>query len=76
MLEETEKKQLKRLMPVGAEVAPEGKGVHFRVWAPEATKVDVVFAKGAKTTPLKKEGGGYYSGWVPAPRLDRFTNFN
>ncbi len=75
MLEETEKKQLKRLMPVGAEVAPEGKGVHFRVWAPEATKVDVVFAKGAKTASLKKEGGGYYSGWVAGAKAGSLYKF-
>ena len=30
-------------MPVGAEIAPEG-GVHFRVWAPRAARVDVKLA--------------------------------
>src|SRR5262249_45936842 len=31
-----------RRLPVGAEVAPDGSGVHFRVWAPDRRRVEVV----------------------------------
>ncbi len=50
-------------MPVGAEIAPEG-GVHFRVWAPRATRVDVKLAD--RQVRLDAEGEGYHSGTVPA----------
>ena len=49
-------------MPVGAEVAPEG-GVHFRVWAPRAARVEVDL--GDRDVPLDAERGGYHAGLVP-----------
>lgn len=61
-----------RRVPVGAEVQPSG-GVHFRVWAPKAREVEVVFdrlragasdARGA-AVKLAAEDRGYYSGHVP-----------
>ena len=56
--------QLNRRLPVGAEVVP-GQGVHFRVWAPEHTSVDVVIAGDPPSFhPLDSEEGGYFSGLV------------
>jgi maltooligosyltrehalose trehalohydrolase len=34
----------------------------FRVWAPEAQRVDVVFDDGGETLALTREHGGYFSG--------------
>ncbi len=58
-----------RKLPVGAEIIP-GKGAHFRVWAPEHQRIDVVFSRytGDKPTPrqtsfeLTADGSGYFSG--------------
>jgi maltooligosyltrehalose trehalohydrolase len=53
-----------RRLPIGAELQPEG-GVHFRVWAPTARRIDVVHEKpssGSALTPLSAEGNGYFSG--------------
>jgi maltooligosyltrehalose trehalohydrolase len=62
-------KQLTRRLPIGAEVMD--KGVHFRVWAPNAQKVEVVLegqncqANGAVLTfPLEEEDKGYFAGFV------------
>jgi maltooligosyltrehalose trehalohydrolase len=49
-------------MPVGAELAPEG-GVHFRVWAPRRSRVEVVVA-GAGAHALAADSHGYFSGTV------------
>ena len=35
----------KRKLPIGAEIVPGG-GVHFRVWAPNSTKVSVALSSG------------------------------
>jgi maltooligosyltrehalose trehalohydrolase len=48
-----------RRFPVGAEIQP-GRGVDFRVWAPERRKVDVVV--GTDVFPLQREPSGYFSG--------------
>jgi maltooligosyltrehalose trehalohydrolase len=53
-----------RRMPIGAEFLP-GVGVHFRVWAPDRARVEVVFEEGeAPGSPLEPEHGGYHSGRV------------
>lgn len=55
---------LLRRMPVGAEVLPEG-GVHFRVWAPRAARVEVVLEGGPgapSSIALDAEEEGYHSG--------------
>ena len=53
-----------RRLPVGAEVQSGG-GTHFRVWAPAARTVDVVFEGGARPVlPMKREDGGYFSGFA------------
>jgi len=62
-----------RRLPVGAEPAPEG-GVHFRVWAPRRTRVEVVLEGGPgsgaggqlQAVELTREPRGYFSGLVPA----------
>ncbi len=50
-----------RRYPIGAEVKHDG--VHFRVWAPERQKVDVVLSN-QSVFPLKKEVSGYFSGMI------------
>lgn len=55
--------QLARRLPIGAEVLPEG--VHFRVWATEAKKVEVILEG---STPqifqLEAEEKDYFSGLI------------
>ena len=59
--------QPKRRYPIGAELIAENKA-HFRVWAPKASKIDVVLEGVAdakpKSCPLTAEPGGYFSGAV------------
>jgi maltooligosyltrehalose trehalohydrolase len=57
--------QPKRRYPIGAELIAED-AAHFRVWAPKASKVDVVLEDVADAKPklhrLTAEPGGYFSG--------------
>src|SRR5690606_25182406 len=56
-----------RRMAIGAEPLPEG-GCSVRIWAPEASRVDVVrctSGKGTEAHALEPEANGYYSGVVP-----------
>jgi maltooligosyltrehalose trehalohydrolase len=55
-----------RRLPVGAEVQPGG-GVHFRVWAPKARRVEVVL-DGGPAVELAPENGGYFAGLVREAR--------
>ena len=63
-------RQLRRL-PVGAEVVP-ARGVHFRVWASQRQRVEVVLEGGRGQSPgveplvvaLTPEASGYFSGLV------------
>lgn len=54
---------IKRRLPIGAELISEG--VHFRVWAPKADKVEVVLqsqgSQSNETFHLEKEENGYFS---------------
>ncbi len=52
-----------RRMPVGAEPKPGG-GVHFRVWAPRCSEVEVD-VEGLGPSAMKPEPNGYFSCWVP-----------
>ncbi len=55
---------MRRRLPVGAEIAPEG--VHFRVWAPAAKTVELVLENdGHRTVALEAEETGYFSGLAP-----------
>jgi maltooligosyltrehalose trehalohydrolase len=59
---------LRRRLPVGAEILPDG-GAHFRVWAPHASRVEVVLETAAGATSsleLKKEPDGYFTALAPA----------
>lgn len=56
----------RRRIPVGAELRP-GSGVHFRVWAPDSSWVNVVLEAGpgaGESVPLKAERDGYFSGFA------------
>ncbi len=55
-----------RRLPVGAEVA--GGGVHFRVWAPQRRRIEVVFEGGPAGVALAPEGDGYFSALAAAAR--------
>ena len=49
--------------PVGAEVAENT--THFRVWAPIAKSLDVIFEDRRPRIRLEPEGNGYFSGCAP-----------
>src|SRR6267142_4703587 len=53
-----------RRFPIGAEYLEHGQS-DVRVWAPAATRVDLVVESGA-TTPLQREDGGYFRGLIDA----------
>ena len=62
--------EISRRVPVGAEVVPSD-GVHFRVWAPEHNRVEVVLADDPEQPQffeLQREEEGYYSGLVQGSR--------
>ena len=61
-----ERERPARRLPIGADVQPGG-GVHFRIWAPNCEKLDVVFeseneADALEPLELVPEGNGYFSG--------------
>ncbi|NNU44361.1 malto-oligosyltrehalose trehalohydrolase [Ramlibacter montanisoli] len=58
-----------RRLPIGAEYQ-DGTGTQFRVWAPAARRVDVVFdnASDGDPAPLRHEGDGYFSACVAHAR--------
>lgn len=51
-----------RRMPVGAEFIGPDRATHFRVWAPQARTVSVVFEDARRVVELQREGNGYFSG--------------
>lgn len=60
-------KSMKRRLPIGAEVRPDG--VHFRVWAPASKTATVVFYDTAgkaneRCVPMDAEPNGYFSLFV------------
>jgi maltooligosyltrehalose trehalohydrolase len=54
-----------RRLTAGAEYVP-GIGVHFRVWAPERRRVELVCEGVAERVPLTAEDNGYFSTWSPS----------
>ncbi len=69
--------EIVRRLPVGAEVQPHSKGVHFRVWAPEHKRIEVMiegdepedlkhddFRPEPKIFSLEPEAHGYFSGLI------------
>ncbi len=65
--------EVRRRLPVGAEVQPEG-GAHFRVWAPRRRRVAVVL-EGGGAFELEPEEGGYFTGPVAAARAGTLYRF-
>src|SRR5436190_18254410 len=61
----------KRRLPLGGEVVSDGQ-VHFRVWAPAARRVAVVFAGEAQDVSLAAEPDGYFSGIAQANENTRY----
>jgi len=51
-----------RRLPVGAEPGPAG--VHFRVWAPDRERVEVLLEERRDARLLAREPGGYHAGLV------------
>src|SRR5579872_1513423 len=57
----------RRTFPIGAEVSPQG--VHFRVWAPDRQRVEVLIHQNTiehipTSVELRSEGNGYFSALV------------
>jgi maltooligosyltrehalose trehalohydrolase len=59
--------RVNRRWPVGAELQ-QGGGVHFRLWAPQQHKAEVVLEEGNRHIALERESSGYFSGFVPEAR--------
>lgn len=55
--------RLSRRLPVGAEPGPTG--VHFRVWAPDRARVEVLIEGRREPLLLAPERGGYHAALVP-----------
>lgn len=56
-----------RRLPVGAEILSGG-GVHFRLWAPRRSKVEVVFEEPLHARQLEHEADGYFSAFAQDAR--------
>ncbi|HYO92507.1 MAG TPA: malto-oligosyltrehalose trehalohydrolase, partial [Pyrinomonadaceae bacterium] len=68
---------VKRMLPVGAEVLPEG-GVHFRVWAERRKRVAVHLeteSGATQTIEMEREAGGYFSAYAEAARAGSLYRF-
>src|SRR5712692_3323418 len=59
-----------RRLPIGAELI-DSKTTHVRVWAPHASRVEVVTRHG-EHAELEREEGGYFSGRIHASAGDRY----
>jgi len=73
----TTKSIASRRLAVGAEYIP-GRGVHFRVWAPERRRVAVEFHASGRDAPgpvLEAEPGGYFSGYAAGARPGALYRF-
>src|SRR5687767_1517395 len=68
---------MKRKYPVGAEIIP-GKGVHFRVWAPDHKTVSISLNIDNEwvTFKMRKERQGYFSVLVPKASKGTLYNFH
>src|SRR6185369_10820692 len=69
--EEKEPRPYARRLPIGAEVMPGG-GVHFRVWAPDCARLEVILQEHSRgedcAVALDREEQGYFSGVAPEAR--------
>ena len=66
--------KVRRRLPVGAEVLPEG-GVHFRVWAPRRRTVEVIIEPGGAVVTLEPDGEGYFSALTTEARAGSLYRF-
>src|ERR1700689_44084 len=68
-------RNMRRRYPIGAEASADG--VHFRVWAPRRTHVDVVTTEHAaeSTQPLQREASGHFSGLVAGVKAGDLYRF-
>lgn len=69
--------KVKRRYPLGAEIIP-NKGVHFRLWAPDHSKVRLILENEAAPCdyhPMKKEAKGYFSCLVPEAKEGSLYRF-
>jgi len=57
-----------RRWPVGAEYDPDNRATHFRVWAPERRRVELVIDGVSSPFPLTRDGDGYHSASVADAR--------
>ncbi|MGH9583900.1 MAG: malto-oligosyltrehalose trehalohydrolase, partial [Bryobacteraceae bacterium] len=55
---------LRRQIPIGAEFVPGRDAVHFRVWAPQASKIEICLEDRPEQAALRREPDGYFSGFV------------
>jgi maltooligosyltrehalose trehalohydrolase len=64
-----------RRFPIGAE--PVSGGVHFRVWAPDARRLRVVFSDSEELAAqdLSRDATGYFSGLIPSARAGSTYRF-
>src|SRR5690349_10999871 len=58
-----------RRLPIGAEVLKEGE-THFRVWAPDRQRVQVVLE--GRSVTLEQDSAGYFSGLAPVGNGARY----
>jgi maltooligosyltrehalose trehalohydrolase len=66
--------QLRRRLPVGAEVTPAG--THFRLWAPKCARVDVMLGEEDRTGfALVPEADGYFAGLIPGAAAGALYRF-
>ena len=65
---------LSRRLPIGAEISGAG-GVHFRVWAPRARRVELVLDNEAGVVRLEPESDGYHAGMAEAATADARYHF-
>ena len=66
----TQERAIRRRLPIGAEPIGDGR-THVRVWAPRASRVEVVFGSGGGHG-LDREADGYFSGVVAASTGERY----
>ena len=59
---------------IGATIAQDS-GTHFRVWAPNCSRVEVVLEAQGKNAELKPQSGGYFAGLVPFARVGSLYRF-
>ena len=64
-----------RRLPIGAELQRDA-GVHIRVWAPIASRVDVVVDDESSAIALKPESNGYFSGVLSNARAGTRYRFS